>query len=170
MSFYAGMVQLEDTLQVIFVTRSGNNPLNAASLPTFRVYGEDGLLSTQTGSAAFKDSGVITGAANANPIVITSAAHGLATGNIVTITGVLGNTNANGTFSVTVLTADTFSIAVAGNSGYISGGAWNVTGLYKVSLTVSAANGYASGSNYTVVVQGSVNSTNWSESAIFTVV
>ena len=40
----------------------------------------------------------------------------------VTITGVLGNTNANGTFTPTVLSPTTFSIPVAGNGAYTGAG------------------------------------------------
>ncbi len=71
----------------------------------------------------------ITGATNANPsVVTTSAAHGLATGDRVTIAGSVGNTAINGTFQVVVLTATTFSlkteagVAVAGNGAWTSGG------------------------------------------------
>jgi len=65
---------------------------------------------------------VITGATNATPIVITSLSHKLESNQKVTISGVLGNTNANGLKTVTVIDADTFSIATAGNGNYISGG------------------------------------------------
>lgn len=69
--------------------------------------------------------GSISGATNANPIVMTTPiAHGLATGTTVVISGVLGNTNANGTFSVTQLSTTTFSIPIAGNGSYTSGGFW----------------------------------------------
>ena len=71
-----------------------------------------------------ESSRAITGATNANPIVITSAAHGLTNGDSVVISGVLGNTNANGTKTVTVVNANTFSIATAGNAAYTSGGVW----------------------------------------------
>lgn len=71
----------------------------------------------------------ITGATNANPIVITSAGHGLSSGQRVEIVGVLGNTAANGEFFITVLDANTFSLQskadgsnVAGNGAYTSGG------------------------------------------------
>lgn len=65
----------------------------------------------------------ITGATNANPIVITVAGtHGLYTGQTVTISGVTGNTAANGTWTVTKKTAATFSIPVAGNGAYVAGG------------------------------------------------
>lgn len=65
----------------------------------------------------------ISGATNATPIVITSAAHGLQTGDTVQIKSVGGNTNANGIWTVTVLSSTTFSLnGSAGNSGYTSGG------------------------------------------------
>lgn len=65
----------------------------------------------------------ITGATNASPIVITAAGHGLATGNRVVVKGVLGNTAANGFFTVTVVDANTFSLdGSAGGGAYTSGG------------------------------------------------
>jgi len=67
-------------------------------------------------------AGVITGATNANPIVITSVGHGLNTGNLAQITGVLGNDAANGMWFITRLTVDTFSIPIAGNGTYVTGG------------------------------------------------
>lgn len=74
-------------------------------------------------------SGVLTAASNANPIVITSTAHGLATGARVTISGVLGNTAANGTWSIVQIDANTFSLnGSVGNGAYTSGGAWITAG------------------------------------------
>lgn len=70
----------------------------------------------------------ITAASNATPIVITSAGHSLTTGQLVRITGVTGNTDANGVWSVTVLTSSTFSLNdSAGNATYTGGGVW-ITG------------------------------------------
>lgn len=66
---------------------------------------------------------LVTG--NGLPIDITSLNHGLATGQEVTITGVGGNTAANGTFTITKLDNDRFRLnGVTGNSGYTSGGNW----------------------------------------------
>jgi hypothetical protein len=65
---------------------------------------------------------VITGATNTNPIVVTSANHGLTTGQTVAISGVRGNTAANGKFTATRLSAHTFSIPVGGNGVYVRGG------------------------------------------------
>lgn len=69
-------------------------------------------------------AGTVAGASNATPIVITeSAPHGLITGSIVTITGVGGNTNANGTKRINVLSATTYElVGTAGNGAYTGGG------------------------------------------------
>jgi len=70
----------------------------------------------------------ITDATNATPIVVTSVGHGLKSGDGITQSGVVGNTNANGDFQVTRLTADTYSLQdlahvdIAGNGAYVSGG------------------------------------------------
>lgn len=67
---------------------------------------------------------VVANATNANPIVITTAAHGMSTGETVTIKGVTDNTNANvSNHPVTVVSATTFSLdGIAGNADYIGGG------------------------------------------------
>ncbi len=69
---------------------------------------------------------MITGASNASPIVITTNSTALlATGLTVTISGVGGNTAANGTFTITVLNATTFQLnGSMGNGTYTSGGHW----------------------------------------------
>ncbi|MCE0484235.1 MAG: hypothetical protein LV479_08365, partial [Methylacidiphilales bacterium] len=79
-------------------------------------------------------SGTITAATNANPSVITTAAdHGLLPGDIVTISGALGNTAINGTFTVapTSLTETTFSLYQQGTTTPIAGnGAWTSGGTF----------------------------------------
>lgn len=66
---------------------------------------------------------IVTAATNANPIVITTSTnHGYTSGDTVVIEGALGNTAANGRFVCTVLTPTTFSIPVAGNGAWTSGG------------------------------------------------
>lgn len=72
-------------------------------------------------------TGTITNATG-TPIVITSANHGLVTGNVVVVNGVKGNTAANGTWTITVLTANTFSLNGSASGGaYTSGGVWNAS-------------------------------------------
>jgi len=74
-------------------------------------------------------TGNVTGATNASPIVITvSTAHGLADGQDVTITGVGGNTAANGTFTIASASGSTFSlVGSTGNGTYTTGGTYSVT-------------------------------------------
>ncbi len=78
----------------------------------------------------------ITGATNATPIVIEATGHGLTTGNIVLVSKVGGNTNANGVRKVTVVDADHVSLQdlsaanIAGNGAYTSGGRiWKLSGV-----------------------------------------
>lgn len=67
--------------------------------------------------------GTITGATNASPIVITEVGHSKLTGDDVYISEVGGNTAANGFFTVTKLSADTYSLdGSTGNAAYTSGG------------------------------------------------
>jgi hypothetical protein len=65
----------------------------------------------------------VNAASNASPIVIgTTDPHGLATGDVVPVFAVLGNTAANGKWTVTVLSATTFSLnGSTGNGTYQAG-------------------------------------------------
>ncbi len=70
-------------------------------------------------------TGSITGATNASPIVITSPNNGLVSGETVSIGGVQGNTNANGTSTITTINANSFSLnGTTGNGAYSGGGLW----------------------------------------------
>jgi hypothetical protein len=67
----------------------------------------------------------ITGATSASPIVITANAHRFTTSDQVQISGVQGNATANGTFTITVTDANSFSLNGADGSSagaYVSGG------------------------------------------------
>ncbi len=77
-------------------------------------------------------TGTVVGASNPGVITITTAAaHGLATADQVTITGVTGNTAANGTFTIVVTGLTTFTLdGSAGNGAYAGGGAFvSIQGL-----------------------------------------
>ncbi len=156
---FAGFCQLDDTFTIpVLGLDSSGVPTNSSTTPSYRVYGNNGLMSNGTGSLSFKDTGNITGATNASPIVITSAGHGLQTGMKVTVANVGGNTAANGTFTVTYVGANTFSLdGSSGNGAYTSGGDWKVTGLYYVSLTPTAGNGFAAGEFYDVMVNMTIS-------------
>lgn len=63
----------------------------------------------------------ITGATNVSPISITSANHGIATGESVIVSGVQGNTAANGTWTVTVVDSNTLTLnSSVGNGAYVA--------------------------------------------------
>jgi len=65
----------------------------------------------------------ITGATNASPIIITDTAHGYTTGEELTVAGVLGNTAANGSWGITVIDPNHFSLNWStGTGAYTSGG------------------------------------------------
>jgi hypothetical protein len=81
----------------------------------------------------------IASSTNANPIVVTtSTPHGLITGAVVTIAGHLVNTNANGTYPVTVLSPTTFSIPKTGNGVGVATGTVQPTGFWA-SMTGTSA-------------------------------
>lgn len=77
------------------------------------------------GGTWVRGSQSVSSVSNATPIVVTSASHGLTTGDMVKITGVGGNVSANNTWAVTVLTSSTFSLDGSKGSGdYTGGGTW----------------------------------------------
>lgn len=71
----------------------------------------------------FSATYTISGISTANPgVVTTTAPHGLTSGDGVVISGVVGATGSNGTWSITVLSATTFSIPANITVAYTSGG------------------------------------------------
>ena len=79
------------------------------------------VLSPDTFSLAIAHD--VQGATNATPIVINDPQHGFANASTVTISGVLGNTGANGTFVITVIDQDHYSLNTSiGNGTYTGGG------------------------------------------------
>jgi hypothetical protein len=169
---FQGFVELGSTIIIMVQTRNASDvPLNADAAPRRHVY-EDGVaLTAVEGQGSQAHTGSVTGATNATPIVITSASHGLQTGARVTITGVLGNTAANTTASITRVSADTFSLdGVAGNGAYTSGGTWNVAGLYKHEIVASEGNGFESGKTYVCYSIWLISSANRAQADTFTVI
>lgn len=155
---FIGFVPIGNTLTFpVLTVNSSQVPVNSAVTPTFRVYGNAGLMTAGTGSLANAESGVVTGATNASPIVITSVAHGLTTGMSVTVASVGGNTAANGVFTITKVSADTFSLdGSTGNAPYTAGGTWRTAGYYSCSITPTTGNGYEQGGWYDILVMANV--------------
>lgn len=104
----------------------------------------------------------ITGATNATPIVITSVAHGLTTGDQVAIVNVGGNGAAKGVHTITVVDADTFSLNSSVSSGtFTLGGEWykclpTVAGLAfsgsPPQVTIGGLTGLAQDAGYVMVI------------------
>ena len=78
-------------------------------------------------------TGVITAITQADPARVTDSSHGLATGDLIHITGVVGMTEINNfVYSVTVINANEFDLSYrfdgdvdsTGFTAYTSGGAW----------------------------------------------
>jgi hypothetical protein len=173
MGQFIGFVTVGNTAKGKFVARNGSRvPVNADALPTFRAYGPAGtVMANGTGSLSLADSGAVSNATNASPVVITSNGHGLSTGTRVTVAGVGGNTAANGTFQITQIDANTFSLDSSnGNGAYTSGGAWNVTGAYTWSLDVTSGNGYTAGENYRVLITSVVSGVTYEDVDTFAAV
>lgn len=168
---FAGIVeQGEDITLTFLVKNSSGVPVQADAAPRYRVYGPEGLVAGQVGDSSERDTGVVTDATNASPIVVSSSGHGLETGDRVTISGVTGNLAANGTFFVTKVNGDSFSLdGSTGNGAYGSGGTWRVTGLYKVTISATAGNGFEKGETYTVYVSGTVSAAAWGDLLSFLV-
>ncbi len=91
----------------------------------------------------------ITGATNASPIVIsTGSTAGLVNGDMVTISGVKGNTAANGTWTIAGLTGNSFQLVNStGNGAYTAN-----TGTWSSGVTVTPVAG--SSNSFTVTFNG----------------
>ena len=73
----------------------------------------------------------ISAATNASPIQITTATNAFVTGQTVVISGVTGNTAANGTFTITVINNTNFTLNdTVGNGAYGGGGTATGTPRY----------------------------------------
>lgn len=112
------------------------NQLGGFSLTSF--WGDDAAL-----GGASHACQVVQDATNANPIVIrTSEEHGVATGNVLKLGAVTGNTAANGAHTATRIDSTHFSIDVAGNGAWTGGGVWcfhNPVGNYSVGASWTAS-------------------------------
>lgn len=74
----------------------------------------------------------ITDATNDDPIVITSAGHGLSNGDTVKIEGVRSNYSANGTWVIANKTTDTFELVDSLGNGDYSGGGTAYVGTNQI--------------------------------------
>jgi hypothetical protein len=98
----------------------------------------------------------ITGATVSSPIVITANGHSLLTGDTVPVSGVQGNTGANGTWTVTRVDANNFSLNGSVPTGaYTSGGQFAARGFGAGSTQHSRAfDGFLRNANTMVATNG----------------
>ncbi len=97
----------------------------------------------------------VTGATSATPIVITSPNHNLPNAAAVAIADVQGNTAANGTWTITVIDQNRFSLDTSSGSGsppYVEG-----TGT--VTIAMSGLNDYSLSTAKVPLVNGTMNAT-----------
>ena len=108
---------LQTGMQVTISGVEGNTAANGTfsiSVTSLTAFNLVGVAGTGTGTG-----GTVTG----DILITTAAPHGLQTGMQVTISGVQGNTAANGVFIVTVTSPTTFFLnGVAGNAPWKGGG------------------------------------------------
>lgn len=101
----------------------------------------------------YEDSATISGATQANPVVITATAHGFSNGDTVYIRNVEGMTEINNrSFTVANATADTFELQGedgSGYSAYTSGGT-----AYKTATTITGLD-HLEGKELDLLVNGS---------------
>lgn len=82
----------------------------------------------------------ITANTSAASTVITSTAHGLSTGQQINIKGSTSSPSLNGTWTITVLSANTFSIPLNTTSGFVTGaGVYSIVGVDDTVVSVSTA-------------------------------
>ena len=123
--------------------------LNSASPDAFRFrpyLDKTLILNTDVTVAGSQTTGTITANTAANPTVISSTAHGLATGNVVTISGSNSTPSIDGDHVITVINANSFSVpvevTVAGTTGTWHYGAIDAT---TMPVIMTRAGGYQSG-------------------------
>lgn len=103
---------------------AGSKTLTFSALCPFGVAGANTNHYLKISGGSSPVSKTISAATNATPIAITTTtAHGFSTGNFVVISGVAGNTAANGQWLIVVTGAQTFTLnSSTGNAAYTSGG------------------------------------------------
>lgn len=166
---FAGYVNLGDTLSLRFrVKNTSNTPVNADALPTYRVYDQDGIV--VNGTVAEAEGANITNVTGSSPLRVWSSAHGMSTGGYLTVEDVGGETGANGTFSITRIDADSFTLDGSSTvASYTSGGNWNTTGAYTASIACTGGNGFEQGGVYTIQFDYDISSTQTAQEFRFVV-
>lgn len=144
------------------IVTSTGTPVSPDAAPTYRIYGDSGLVASGTLDNLL--TGVVSNVTNTNPAVITDTDHKLTSGTVVVITGVVGATGVNSQNLVaTYVTADTFSVPVAAGGAYVSGGAWVVVGAYVVNCDSTVRAALEAGRAYACIIDYDVSSVHKTE-------
>jgi hypothetical protein len=86
-------------------------------------------------SAAGGLTGIVENLTQTAPIGVQSTAHGLTTGNVIKLTGVVGMTSANGVWTITVVDVDNFTLdGSSGNAAWVNSGTW-VSGINQITYS-----------------------------------
>lgn len=128
--------------------------LTVTSLTTFTLDGSAyaGIVTLTPGAVFTQVNGIVVNASNASPIVITSSSanNGVINNSVVSVLEVGGNTAANGSWPVTVISGSDFALQNStGSGGYTSGGFY----LFDSNLSCPQV----ATNVYTVVVKQSVD-------------
>jgi len=96
-------------------------------------------------SGVLQATKTISAATNATPIAITSSNHGYSTGDTITLSGVVGNEAANGTWEITVTGANTFTLnGSVGSGNRVSGGTLRLRNNTRIILSSPVTQSIAS--------------------------
>lgn len=180
-TFYLDFEGGNDTLDGLsFANRwktmtSGATAARIAAGDTIRIMGSPaptslGVNGTWT-SSTLQGTKTISGATNASPIVITCTGHGYSTGDTVVIASILGNLEANGTWEITVIDTNTFSLnGSTGSGAWTSGGSARLRTNTRVALAspvtqniASTGGGRSAWTAATVDVTTSLSTTSFKE-------
>jgi hypothetical protein len=128
--FAAGTMFLAEPGVTPFRVLGSDDPILSPSgaygtvIEDIRIQARGQDLTLTTGDYDGQSSKAVSGATNATPIVVTTSNdHAAVTGDTVIISGVVGNTAANGTWTIIRLSGTTMSLTGSvGNGAYVSGG------------------------------------------------
>jgi len=97
-------------------------------------------ISSSSAMKRWRTANISNAVAGSGIVTITSTSHGFKSNNTVTISGVVGMTDINGTFVITVIDTSSYSIPVSTVQTYISGGVAKVAN-YPGSFSNCISNG-----------------------------
>jgi hypothetical protein len=148
----AGIV-MEDVGVGILINSNASHGLNETGGIVIRSKGGHAIHCDTTGNQL---SGSVTNVFFTTPIKINSPGHFLETGDVVTVTGVTGNTGANGTFIVTRVDNDNFLLnGSTRTSAYTGGGSWASLSGEALSVASSVGSGaYVHGTGKALLLSG----------------